>query len=224
MNVLIIGDLHAPFIRKGYLEHCISVKKRFNCDKIVFIGDLIDGHGINYFEHDPDGYSSGTEYDEALKSLKDWYKYFPKACLCLGNHDLLPFRKAFTIGLPKRWMRDIRDIFNIPKEWEIGFHHIIDNVFYTHGTNLSGDNAAMKVANQNRQSSVIGHLHSVSNIKYSASYKDIIFAVTVGCGIDYKSYAFNYGKDLVAKPIISCAVVLNGKIPILIPQDIGNKS
>ena len=162
-------------------------------------------------------------YEEALKILKVWYKHFPEAYLCLGNHDLLPFRKAFTIGLPKRWMKDIKDIFNIPEQWKVGFHHIVDDVFYTHGTNLSGDNAAMKVANQNRQSSVIGHLHSISNIKYSASYKDIIFAVTVGCGIDYKSYAFNYGKDFIAKPIISCAVILNGRIPILIPQNIVNK-
>lgn len=218
MKVLIIGDLHAPFIRKGYLEHCISVKEKYKCDTVVFIGDLVDNHGVNYFEHDPDGYSIGDEYKASLLIIKQWYKAFPKAYFLFGNHDLLIFRKAFTAGLPKTWLKTFENIFEIPKNWKLGFHHIIDNVYYTHGTGLSGDNAAMKIAIQNRQSAVIGHLHSVANIKYSASYKDLIFAMTVGCGIDYKAYAFNYGKDIPAKPIISCGVVFDGFIPMIIPM------
>ena len=38
------------------------------------------------------------------KQLKDWYKAFPVAKICLGNHDLLVQRKAKTAGLSKHFI------------------------------------------------------------------------------------------------------------------------
>lgn len=219
-NTLIIGDLHEPFTLDGYLEHCLSTKERFNCDQIIHIGDLVDNHAISYHEHDPDGRSPYDEYELALKKLKRWYDAFPEAKVCLGNHDLLPIRRIYSTGLPKHWLKSLEQILEAPKTYQFALHHEVDGVFYTHGTGTSGDGAAMKIANQNRQHAVIGHLHSVANIKYSASYKDLIFAMTVGCGLDVKQYAFAYGKDMVAKPIISCGVVLGGSVPILIPMEL----
>lgn len=217
-NILIIGDLHCPFEQKGYLEHCQQVYKDFDCDEVVFIGDLIDNHAISYHEHDPNGKSPYDEYELAVKKLKKWYEAFPVAKVCIGNHDALAMRKIYTAGLPLNWLKSLEQILEAPADYKFDMHHEIDGVLYTHGTGVSGDAGAMKIATQNRQSAVIGHLHSISNIKYSASYRDLIFAMTVGCGIDYKQYAFNYGKDIPAKPIVSCGVVLKGAIPILIPQ------
>jgi len=219
-NVLIIGDLHEPFCLDGYLEHCLKVYNDFNCNKVLFIGDLLDNHAVSYHEHDPNGKSPYDEYLLAIERLKRWYLAFPEAKVCIGNHDELPVRRVFSSGLPKFWIKSLEQILQVPDTYEFGLHHVIDDVFYTHGTGLSGDGAAMKIADKNRQSAVIGHLHSVSNIKYSASYKDIIFGMTVGCGIDYKQYAFNYGRDLPNKPIISCGVVLEGKVPVLIPMEL----
>lgn len=219
-NVLVIGDLHTPFEQKGYLEHCKQVMTDFSCDEVVFIGDLVDLHAISYHEHDPNGKSPYDEYELAVKRLKAWYEAFPKAKVCIGNHDALIMRKVYSAGLPSNWLKSLEQILEAPDTYEFGMHHEIDGVLYTHGTGVSGDGGAMKIASQNRQSAVIGHLHSISNIKYSASYRDLIFAMTVGCGIDYRQYAFNYGKDIPAKPIISCGVVVNGKIPILIPMEL----
>lgn len=219
-NVLVIGDLHEPFTLDGYLEHCLKVKDDFNCNEILFIGDLVDNHAVSYHEHDPSGKSPFDEYLLAIDNLQEWYKAFPVAKVCIGNHDELPLRRVFSTGLPKFWIKSLEQILQAPKEYEFGLHHVIDDVFYTHGTGLSGDGAAMKIADKNRQSAVIGHLHSISNIKYSASYKDIIFGMTVGCGIDYKQYAFNYGRDMPNKPIISCAVVIGGKVPVIVPMEL----
>lgn len=219
-NVLVIGDLHEPFTLDGYLEHCLKVKEDFNCNEILFIGDLVDNHAVSYHEHDPSGKSPYDEYLLSIEKLQEWYKAFPKAKVCIGNHDELPVRRVFSTGLPKFWLKSLEQILQAPSSYEFGLHHVIDDVFYTHGTGLSGDGAAMKIADKNRQSAVIGHLHSVSNIKYSASYKDIIFGMTVGCGIDYKQYAFNYGRDLPNKPIISCGVVIGGKVPVIVPMEL----
>lgn len=219
-NVLIIGDLHTPFEEKGYLDHCKQVYEDFQCDEVVFIGDLVDLHAISYHEHDPNGRSPYDEYELAVKHLKKWYEAFPEAKVCIGNHDALIMRKVYSAGLPSNWLKSLEQILEAPETYKFDMHHEIDGVLYTHGTGVSGDGGAMKIASQNRQSAVIGHLHSISNIKYSASYRDIIFAMTVGCGIDYKQYAFHYGKDIPAKPIVSCGVVMGGKIPVLIPMEL----
>ena len=41
-RVLVIGDLHEPFTKVGYLQFCKSIYKKYNCNKVIFIGDCID--------------------------------------------------------------------------------------------------------------------------------------------------------------------------------------
>ena len=43
-RVLVIGDLHAPFDLDSYFDHCVEVYERYNCNRVVFIGDVIDNH------------------------------------------------------------------------------------------------------------------------------------------------------------------------------------
>ncbi len=62
-NKLIIGDLHAPFIKEGYLEHCQHIYEKHQCTEVIFIGDLIDNHYSSYHESDPDGMGAGQELD-----------------------------------------------------------------------------------------------------------------------------------------------------------------
>ena len=78
---------------------------------------------------------------------------------------------------------------------------------FTHGTGLSGERAHIKAAEQGRQSTVIGHTHSTLACNYLVSERDRIFAVNCGCGIDRKSYAFEYGRELLRKPALGCAVI-----------------
>lgn len=219
-NVFIVGDLHLPFSKIGYLEFCRAQQEKYNCGSVIFIGDILDNHSVSYHEHDPEGKSIGDEYRLALAQAKQWYKVFPRAKVCIGNHDALPFRKAFTNGLPSTWLKSYQEILESPKDWEWDFTHQIEGVIYIHGTGLSGDQAAVNAARENRQSTVIGHLHTISNIKFMASYKDLIFGMTVGCGIDFESYAFAYGKQQTRKPVISCGIVLQGTQPILIPMNL----
>lgn len=217
-NVLIIGDTHEPFCRDGYLEHCLKVQKEYNCGTVVHIGDLVDNHAVSYHESDADGRSPGDEYKEALQQCEKWYKAFPEVLICIGNHDRLPFRKAYTAGLPKNWLKSYQEMFNSPKGWKWDFVHKVNEVIYQHGTGLSGEMASVNACRENRQSTVIGHLHTVSNIRFLASYKDLIFGMSVGCGIDHTKYAFAYGKENTRKPVLGCGVVIGGKLPINIPM------
>lgn len=219
-NVLIIGDTHEPFCKDGYLEHCLKVQKEYNCGTVVHIGDLVDNHAVSYHEHDPDGKSPGDEFKLALVNCQKWYKAFPNVKICIGNHDKLPFRKAFTAGLPANWLKSYQEMFASPKTWEWDFIHKINGVVYQHGTGMSGEMASINAARENRQSTVIGHLHTVSNIRFLASEKDLIFGMNVGCGIDHSKYAFAYGREAPRKPVLSCGVVIDGRLPINIPMQL----
>jgi predicted phosphodiesterase len=218
-NILVVGDLHAPWIKEGYLEHCIEQRDRFACDKVVFIGDIVDNHYSSYHEQDPDGYGAGDELDRAIDAIKPWYEAFPDAIVTLGNHDLIMMRKAFSSGLSKRWIKGLDEVLGVPG-WNFVEDVIINGVLYTHGTGQTGEKAAFNRALHRRMSVVMGHTHTVANVLWSASDYDRIFGMQVGCGIDESAYAFQYGKTFPKKMIISCAVVLNsGKLPIVIPMD-----
>ena len=218
-NVLIIGDTHEPFTKEGYLAFCRKTQEEYDCGTVIHIGDLTDNHAVSYHDKDPDGLSAGNEFNAALAACKKWYYTFPNVKICIGNHDALPFRKAFTSGLPKGWLKTYQELLQSPPTWEWDFKHIVNGVIFQHGTGLSGEMAAINTARENRQSTVIGHLHTVCNTRYLASYKDLIFGVTVGCGIDHGKYAFAYGKENSRKPVIACAVIVNG-VPINIPMPI----
>ena len=215
-NVLIVGDTHLPFAHRHYLAFCKRIQKEFKCNKVVHIGDLVDSHSISFHDHDSDGLSPADEMKLVDKMLKDWFKAFPKLKLCLGNHDRLVDRKAKHVGLPSRVFKPFRENWNLPKGWEDDFEHEIDGVLYMHGTGYSGKIPHLNAAVNNRQNTVIGHCHSIAGYEWTASSKDAIFGMSVGCGIDKKSYAFGYGRHFPKKQILACGVIKNGEYPLVI--------
>ena len=72
-RVLVIGDLHEPFCLDGYLEHCQETYAKYNCNRVVFIGDCIDNHFSSYHEVEiSDNYNDKTELDFAIKKITKW--------------------------------------------------------------------------------------------------------------------------------------------------------
>lgn len=209
-RVLVIGDLHEPFAKEGYLEHCVNAYDKYNCNKVVFIGDIIDNHFSSFHETDPDGHSASQELVLAKERIKEWYSVFPEASVCIGNHDLIPNRKVFNAGLSKHWVKKIGDVLDTPN-WEYAEDFIIDGVKYTHGTARK----AKQRAKDDFISIVQGHYHSESYIEFFVGETYKYFAMQVGCGVDRSAYAMAYGKHF-KKMHINCGVVLeNGELPIL---------
>jgi len=214
-NVLVIGDLHLPFARIGYLNFCKEIYKKYNCNKVVFIGDIIDNHYSSFHETDPDGHSAAEELRLAKLAVAKFYEAFPVAKVCCGNHDNIPIRKAFNGGVSSTWIKSISEVLNTPN-WEYSDEFVIDNVLYTHGI---GRKAALRMQ-ADLISVVQGHYHSEGYIQYSVGRNYKLFAMQVGCGINDKSYAMAYGKHF-NKMHINCGVVLeNGRLPILEYMDL----
>jgi len=203
-RVLVIGDLHEPFCLDGYLEFCAEQYDKFNCNTVIFIGDIIDNHYSSYHETDPDGLSGGDELSQSIKKIAKWYKAFPKATVIIGNHDRMIMRKAFTSAIPKAWIKDYKEVLNTPG-WTFKERHILGGIQYLHG---EGGEAKSKCISD-MMSTVQGHLHTKCYTQYFVGQKFKIFGMQVGCGIDHNSYAMAYAKR-GKKPAVGCAVVLNG--------------
>ena len=118
-----------------------------------------------------------------------------------------------SAGISKRWIQNYSQVLGTPG-WEWVTDIIIDDVLYTHGTT----NAYTK-AKQNLMSTVQGHLHSQAGVQFYVGAKSRIFGFQVGCGVDMKSYAMEYGRNF-PKPVISCGVVIEGLHPYLEVMDL----
>ena len=208
-NILVIGDLHEPFCLEGYLEWCLEQYEIFNCNQVIFIGDILDNHAFSYHEPDPDGMSAGYELEVSIKKVQKWYEAFPEADVCIGNHDRLAARKSFTGGIPKAWIKSYNEVLGTPN-WNWVESVVYDDVLFEHG---EGGQAKSKAKN-NLMSSVCGHTHTEAYCLWYVGKRYRVFGMQTGCGVDASSYAAVYAKNF-KKQAIGCAVVLNnGTLPI----------
>lgn len=213
-RVLVIGDLHEPFCLDSYLKHCKDTYAKYNCNTVVFIGDVIDNHYSSYHETNADGLGGGDELEMAVKRLNRWYRAFPEAYVTIGNHDRIISRKAQTGGIPKRWIRDYGEVLKTPK-WIFVERAVIDDVQYIHG---EGGTAKTK-SKADMMSTVQGHLHTQCYTEWSVGMNFKVFGMQVGCGIDHESYAMAYAKA-GKKPAIGCGVVFGGHTAINVLMDL----
>jgi predicted phosphodiesterase len=214
-RILVIGDTHLPATKQGYFNFCKAVELKYGCNEVIHIGDLVDFHSISYHEHDPAVPSISDELKRVRTELKKVIRLFPKMRICLGNHDLLIYRKAKTHGLFKEFFKSMNQILDVPDEWIFDNEFNINGVKYFHGTGYSGKYPHAIAASIHRQNCVIGHCHSVCGIEYMACKKDLIWGMSVGSGIDDKQIVFEYGQDTPRKSVISCGVVINGSPQII---------
>jgi hypothetical protein len=211
-RVLVVGDLHCPFDLDKYLDHCKEMYHLFDCNEVVFIGDIIDNHFSSFHTTDPDGYGAGEELLRAVDRLKRWKETFPVATVILGNHDRMVMRKAFEGGIPKVWIKDYKEVLEVPN-WDFVDYKEIDGVMYVHG---EGGTARTRIKSDH-QSLVQGHLHTQAYIDWIFNSTQRIFGMQCGTGIDFDAYSFAYAKR-GKKPAVSCGVVINGLHPFLIPM------
>ena len=207
-RVLIIGDLHEPFCLAQYLLPCTTLSAQYTCNKVVFIGDVIDSHYSSFHETDPDGMGGGQELEFSIKRLARWIEEFPDAEVMLGNHDRIIARKAFSGGIPKAWIKSFNEVLNAPG-WRFVDRVVIDGVQYVHG---EGGTAHAK-CRADMMSTVQGHLHTQCYTQWFVGANFRVFGMQVGCGIDHDKYAFAYAKR-GKKPAIGCGVVIGGHTAI----------
>jgi hypothetical protein len=208
-NSLIIGDIHEPVAHPAYLQFCKDQYVRNGCDSTIFIGDILDWHGISFHMRHPNAPGVKDEYALALERVQLWYEAFPNAVVCIGNHDERPMRLAESMGIPGSMMKDYAEVWQTPS-WDWRFDYKQDKVYYFHGTGRSGMFPAFNVMKDMGMSVVMGHVHSVGGIRWSMSPIERRFGMDTGCGVDDRTYAMAYSKHNKKKSVLGCGVVNNG--------------
>lgn len=223
-RVLVISDLHEPCSRPGALKFCRDLRTKYKTNKTVFIGDVTDWHSISFHAKHPEMPGPKDEFELAYKCLQKWHKAFPKAIICLGNHDRRIERLAETVNIPKKFIRGYSDIWKT-KGWDWVDDVVIDDVLYNHG---EGSGSSMYPAyNRVRRmgmSCVLGHHHKAGGVKWMVNPLRRMFGMDTGALIDDKTMAFAYNKFSVERSVLSACVVLDG-IPqhIIMPVGPGEK-
>ena len=218
----IIGDTHAPAMLPGYVDFCIDTFREWGVDRVVHIGDLVDWAARSFHGTDPDLPAVMHERDKALEQISLITRAFPQAELLLGNHDVLPYRKAQTVGLGSDMLRSYNDYWGLPKKWSVYpryYKLVIDGVIYCHGDQgPQGENAAKNQSRANFRSTVIGHLHQCGGVAWTCNQDARIFGVSVGCGVDHHTLAMAYARPYKLKPFLGCAVVIDGRYAYVEPM------
>lgn len=209
---LVVGDLHEPVCRNGYLEFCRDLYEEWGCNKVIFIGDVVDWTAISFHAHNPEAPGPIDEYKLALAGVQKWYKTFPNAIVIIGNHDARPKRVAESVNIPAKFIRDYSDLWDTPK-WQWVQSIIIDGVFYCHGHGKGGGNTpAWNLSKKMGMSVCLGHFHSKGGGPlWSANPLRRWFGMDIGCGIDDAAYAFAYAKEQVTRSILGAGIVLDGR-------------
>mgnify|MGYP003645616187 FL=1 len=207
-NILCIGDLHEPFCLDSYLDFCIDKYNQFQCNEVVFIGDVIDNHYSSYHETSADGMGGADELEFAIKRIARWYKAFPIATVIIGNHDRIIMRKAQTSAIPSKWIKSYKEVLNV-SGWNFVERYETNNMQFCHG---EGGTARTK-CRADMMNTIQGHLHTQAYCEHYVGKNFRVFGMQVGCGIDFDQYSFSYAK-YGRKPAVGCAVILNGELPI----------
>jgi hypothetical protein len=221
-RVLVISDLQIPFHHKDSFAFLEAVKRTFGCDKVVSIGDEVDQYGLSRYNKDPDAMNAGAELELTKEYLQELYEIFPEAKACLSNHMDRVFKRALDAGIPRGYMRSIKEFMEAPSGWNWSRYWTIGGVRYEHGDACGGQRAHRILAESNRTSTVIGHHHAFGGVDYISNGEEMIFGMNVGCLIDIDSVAFHYAKSARNKPTLGCGVVIGG-VPAFIPMLLDRK-
>ncbi len=220
---MLMSDTHFPYHHPDYLEFLVAVKKKYKPTEVFHLGDLVDNAALNYHEKIPEMNDQTFEMGETYEEIQRLAEYFPVMKILVGNHDKLPLRKARTIGLHSRYIKDNTEVFDMPKTWT--FHNeVIVNMQDGRDLMLRHNltKHPFKTAEHYETCYAQGHYHEDFLVWWKMDNKLNVWGATVGSLVDDTALAMEYNKSNLKRPVLGCMVVQNG-VPKLIEMKLKNK-
>jgi len=223
-RILVISDTHFPYCHKDTFKFLSAIAYEYDINTVCHVGDVVDNHYPSYHEKEAGCYGGSEEIKLARKHCQKLESLFPEMKIALGNHDILPKRKANSAQVPLEWVNSPNSVYQLQGGWSWRQSHYVDYfdnlrflLVHSIGANLKTN--ALRYSH----SSVQGHHHSVFGTHYAADTDTLRWTMGVGCLIDPHAPAFEYDKrNIISRPILGSGVVIEGS-PLAIPMTL-NKS
>jgi hypothetical protein len=210
--------MHQPYCHSNTWAFLAAIKKKFNPDRVICLGDEVDYHALSFHDHDPDLDSAGPELAKAIRFLQPLYKLFPVMDLLESNHGSLVYRKAITAGIPRGALKSYRETLQAPQGWNWHFDLRLKmsngiDLYLHHGKSAT----AAKMSIQEGCCTVEGHFHTKFHITYWRNSSGLYWGMHCGYLADHNSLAQAYARSNIQKGIVGASMILNGQ-PLLIPM------
>lgn len=217
-RVLFISDLHHPYAHPDSYQFLKYLKKKYNPDRVICLGDELDYHAISFHEHSPELFGPSDELQEAINRIKPLFKLFPQMDIIESNHGSLVYRKGKFHGLPRHVFKSYREIIGAPRSWKWHFDLTItlsngSPCYIHHGKSSNG----LKLSQAMGMCTVQGHYHESFGIEYWANPLGLFWHMQCACLVNNHSLAFEYNRTNLKRPIIGTGLAING-LPVLEPM------
>lgn len=219
-RVLVIPDMHFPWEHTSAFEFLKEIKKTFQPDLVINLGDEVDWHSLNFHGTSPDLVSNKDEIKLIRSKTRELERIFPKMLLCESNHGMLPFRRAFAAGLSRHLVMPYDAILGVGPGWRWAKEIMLGNrllIRHQFGKNIS------LCAKRYGISLIQGHFHENQELHFFEVGSRSYFAASVGCLINKDHEAFAYSHNNIFRPRLGVLLIKNG-VPKLVPMRCYGKS
>lgn len=219
MRVLVLGDMHLPWVNWRALRAAATFAEAYNPDVVVQVGDFIDGYNWSRFQRAPDAPAASEEWDMVERAARQFHDMFPgdlMVHIIEGNHDRRYQMRAFEANLPTQLVRPLAELFPY-SNWNFWVRQrpmVIDGVDYIHGDEGPGN--AHRKASLTGHSVVQGHLHRDAGVRYIDTFGRQVFGMDVGTLMDTRSIAGRYANKALLRSFLGWGTVTDG-IPQIHP-------
>lgn len=216
-RILVYSCLHFPFHNKNVFDFLNDLNNEYKFDRVVDLGDTTDAYALSRYPKSPSALSASEEMKRVRKCIAILGSIFPKVEVMESNHSERLYSKALVNGIPREYIKPYKEIIEAPKDWKWHKDLILtidktrDKVYFCHEKGAN----ALSLAKSISMNVVMGHLHSTAGIQYFTTPLDEYFAVQTGCLISDKGVAFEYNKKHVFRPVLSAAIIIDGKPEVI---------
>lgn len=208
-NILMISDLHIPYHVNSAVESAINYGVQHKVNTVFINGDLLDFHHQSRFQADPKKRSTKDEFQACMEFFEYLRYKLPKANVywLLGNHDIR-YEEWLKLKAPMLFFDEyylLEDRLNLAKyrvkKLDDKTLVKIGKLNVTHGHLLlkgvfAPVNAARGVFMRAKESTIIGHVHKVSEHQETTLNGTAVITYSTGCLCelfpDYSPFANNY--------------------------------
>lgn len=212
-KILIIGDLHFPFINQKALDWAHDLAKQIQPEYIVQLGDLYDMYSHAKFPKSAMLFTPKEEEKTARMQAERMWSRFHKDCpvaklvQCIGNHDVRPIKRTMEV-IPniEHWIENyFKDLMTFP-----GVHTVLDareeftieDIIFIHGY-ASGIG---RHRDHFLNNVVVGHTHS-GGVSMRQQNQKTIWELNVGYLADEFSKGLSYTPTKTTKWTLGVGII-----------------